>query len=64
LLLIRWRIAGKVTECIKTYNRFVSHIQELDLVDVGDEKPILTVLTVSRLGPVTDEPELINREKT
>jgi len=45
------------------YNRFVSHIQELNLVNVGDEKPILTVLTVSRLGPVT-EAELINREKT
>ena len=36
-------VDGKVAECIKTYNRFVSRVQELDLVDIGDAKTILTV---------------------
>ena len=47
-------VVGKAAECIETYNRFVSHIQELNLVDVGNEKPVLTVLTTLSLGPVAD----------
>lgn len=45
IILIERRIAGKVAECIGTYNRFVSHIEELGLVNVGDAKTLLTVST-------------------
>ncbi|KAF9787018.1 hypothetical protein BJ322DRAFT_1053244 [Thelephora terrestris] len=59
-LLPLWRTpedydTGKVEECIKTYNRFVSRVEELDLVEVGDAK---TVLTGKDLKAVPSAPEL------
>ena len=56
--------AAEVAERIETYNRFISHVEELDLVGVGDARTILTVLTRSPLGPVPNRTESINREKT
>jgi len=37
--------AEGVAERIETYNRFILHVEELDLVGVGDARTILTVLT-------------------
>jgi len=46
----------KVAECIESYNRFVSHVEDLDLVGVGDAKAILTVLIcfIPRIGNIQD----------
>lgn len=58
-LLPLWRTPDdydttKVAKCISTYNRFVSRIEELDLVEVGDAK---TVLTGKDLKAVPSAPE-------
>lgn len=60
-LLPLWRTLddyddGKVAECIEKYNRFVSRIQELDLVGVGDAKTILTGKDLKAVPSAPEQP--------
>lgn len=43
LRLIKFPAGEKVAGCVEKYNRFISRIEELDLVSVGDAKTVLTV---------------------
>ncbi|KAF9654286.1 hypothetical protein BDM02DRAFT_3106593 [Thelephora ganbajun] len=48
--------AGKAAECIGTYNRFVSQVEELDLVGTGDAKTILTGKDLKEIPSAPKQP--------